>query len=280
MRLLHAGHDSGGKGAAGRSSAADRRTNRGAIWTAICAAAPVTCRLSRRFARAARRCGDRIVKRPGEFKVVNHSVPREDGVAKVTGRAIYTSDLELDGMAWAKVLRSPSRMPALFPSMFRRPGAIPACWTCLPALISPGLHPYYGHAMKDHPVLAIGKVRFIGEPVAVVVAEDESGGARGSRTDGGRVRRTSLGDGVDTALAPSAPVDSRRRYCGRRVSRIQGRPASIGQCLPVREGEVGQRGRRIRRGRARGGGRIPFPDGLCLRDGAVCRHRAITRKRA
>ena len=36
-----------------------------------------------------------------------------------------------------------------------------------------GLNPYYGHAVKDHPLLAIEKVRYAGEPVAAVVAVDE-----------------------------------------------------------------------------------------------------------
>ncbi|MGN6734348.1 MAG: xanthine dehydrogenase family protein molybdopterin-binding subunit, partial [Candidatus Binatia bacterium] len=36
-----------------------------------------------------------------------------------------------------------------------------------------GINPYYGHAVKDHPLLAIDKVRYAGEPVAAVVAIDE-----------------------------------------------------------------------------------------------------------
>ena len=32
--------------------------------------------------------------------------------------------------------------------------------------------PYYGPAFHDQPILADGKVRFIGEPVAVVLARD------------------------------------------------------------------------------------------------------------
>ncbi len=36
-----------------------------------------------------------------------------------------------------------------------------------------GLNPYFGHAVKDHPLLAIDKVRYTGEPVAAVVAVDE-----------------------------------------------------------------------------------------------------------
>jgi len=45
-------------------------------------------------------------KKPGEFHVVNHSVPREDGIVKVTGRAVYASDIRLDGMAHVKIARS------------------------------------------------------------------------------------------------------------------------------------------------------------------------------
>jgi CO/xanthine dehydrogenase Mo-binding subunit len=33
-------------------------------------------------------------------------------------------------------------------------------------------HPYYGPAFHDQPILADGKVRFAGEPVAVVLAAD------------------------------------------------------------------------------------------------------------
>ena len=37
-----------------------------------------------------------------------------------------------------------------------------------------GFDPYYGHAIKDRPILAIDRVRFAGEPVAAVAAEDEA----------------------------------------------------------------------------------------------------------
>src|SRR3990167_5897132 len=36
-----------------------------------------------------------------------------------------------------------------------------------------GLNLYYGHAVKDHPLIAVDKVRYAGEPVAAVVAQDE-----------------------------------------------------------------------------------------------------------
>src|SRR5437763_11361136 len=111
--------------------------------------------------------------KPGEFRVVNHSVPREDGVAKVTGRAVFTSDIRLEGMAYAKLLRSPVAHARILSvdtrEVLRQPGVI----AVLTGSDLHGIDPYYGHAVKDHPLLAIGKVRFLGEPVAAVVAEDE-----------------------------------------------------------------------------------------------------------
>mgnify|MGYP000276667118 CR=1 FL=1 len=41
------------------------------------------------------------------FSVVNHCVPRIDGVDKVTGRARYAADIYMEGMLYAGVLRSP-----------------------------------------------------------------------------------------------------------------------------------------------------------------------------
>jgi len=108
-----------------------------------------------------------------KFAVVNHSVPRADGVAKVTGTATYASDITLERMAWAKLLRSPfahAKIRSVDVSEARRqPGVIDV----LTGNELGPLHPYYGHAVKDHPLLAIGKVRFVGEPVAAVIGEDE-----------------------------------------------------------------------------------------------------------
>jgi CO/xanthine dehydrogenase Mo-binding subunit len=108
-----------------------------------------------------------------EFAVVNHSVPRGDGVAKVTGSATYASDIVLEHMAWAKLLRSPfasARIVSIDASAaMKRPGVV----AVLTGNDLGALNPYYGHAVKDHPLLAIGKVRFVGEPVAAVIGEDE-----------------------------------------------------------------------------------------------------------
>ena len=50
---------------------------------------------------------------------------------------------------------------------------IPVSIALSPGYDLQGIKPYYGHAVKDHPLLAIEKVRYAGEPVAAVVAVDE-----------------------------------------------------------------------------------------------------------
>ncbi len=111
-------------------------------------------------------------KKP-DFQVVNHSVPRRDGRVKVTGRATFVSDLRLIGMAYAKVLRSPYAHAKIASIDTSRAEARRGVYCVLTGNNLEGLNPYYGHAVKDHPLLAIEKVRYAGEPVAAVVAVDE-----------------------------------------------------------------------------------------------------------
>lgn len=42
-----------------------------------------------------------------DYLWIGKSLPRRDGVDKVTGRGLFTSDVQLPGMLHAKVLRSP-----------------------------------------------------------------------------------------------------------------------------------------------------------------------------
>ena len=111
--------------------------------------------------------------RSRDFEVVNHSVPRRDGRAKVSGRALYVSDVKLPGMAYAKVLRSPYAHARIVSLDTSKAEAHPGVYNVLRGDDLEGLNPYFGHAVKDHPLVAIDKVRYAGEPVAAVIAEDE-----------------------------------------------------------------------------------------------------------
>ena len=105
---------------------------------------------------------------------IGRSPGRLEGRAKVTGRAEYVHNLRLPGMLYAKLLRSPiahGRIRSLDTSAARAfPGVHRVVTgddirTLIPA-------PYYGPAFHDQPILALDKVRHIGEPVAAVLASD------------------------------------------------------------------------------------------------------------
>ena len=175
------------------------------------------------------------------FAVVNHSVPRSDGVAKVTGSAVYASDITLDRMAWARLLRSPfahAKILSIDVSEARRQPGV------LDVLIGNDLgplHPYYGHAVKDHPPLAIGKARYVGEPVAAVIAEDELSAQEA--LDKIKVEYEELTPvlGVDAALAPGAVLVHGMDYIGgafRGFDDFPGGKENICQAVHVEWGDV------------------------------------------
>ncbi len=105
---------------------------------------------------------------------VGRSVPRLESRDKVTGRAEYTHTMRLPGMLHAKLFRSTvahGRIKAIDTSAARNfPGVAHVVTIEDIRKVIPD--PYYGPAFHDQPILADGKVRFVGEPVAAVVAAD------------------------------------------------------------------------------------------------------------
>lgn len=102
---------------------------------------------------------------------IGHKAPRIDGPAKVTGAARYFGDFRLAGMLEAKVLRSPyahARITSIDTSQAEAEQGVVAILT---GTDLKDIDPYYGHAVRDRPVVAIDVARFVGDPVAVVAAE-------------------------------------------------------------------------------------------------------------
>jgi CO/xanthine dehydrogenase Mo-binding subunit len=152
-----------------------------------------------------------------EHRVAGTSARRVDGIAKVTGAARYTVDLSVPGMAHAIVVRS-TRAHARIVSIDRAAAAAsPGVIRVLTGddLLAAGLTPYYGHVVLDHPVLAIERVRFHGEPVALVVAETRREAAEAAELV--QVTYDELPSVIDAddALRPDAPILHEQR--GERV---------------------------------------------------------------
>jgi CO/xanthine dehydrogenase Mo-binding subunit len=105
---------------------------------------------------------------------IGRSLPRLEGRDKVTGRAEYTHLMQLSGMLHANIFRSTvahGRIKSIDTSAARNVPGVYAVYTSddVRKVIA---EPYYGPAFHDQPILAIGKVHFVGEPVAVVLASD------------------------------------------------------------------------------------------------------------
>jgi CO/xanthine dehydrogenase Mo-binding subunit len=105
---------------------------------------------------------------------VGRSVNRLESKAKVTGTAEYIHNLKLPGMLHGKVFRSPVAHGYLRAVDTSAAKAIPGVYAVITGadILTVMSDPYYGPAFHDQPVLAMDKVRFVGEPVAVVLAEN------------------------------------------------------------------------------------------------------------
>ncbi|HEU5277056.1 MAG TPA: xanthine dehydrogenase family protein molybdopterin-binding subunit [Xanthobacteraceae bacterium] len=105
---------------------------------------------------------------------IGRSIPRLEARGKVTGRTEYVHHLRLPGMLHGKIFRSTiphGRIKRIDVSAARALEGVHSVVT-IEDIRTVIPHPYYGPAFHDQPILADGKVRFAGEPVAVVLAAD------------------------------------------------------------------------------------------------------------
>jgi CO/xanthine dehydrogenase Mo-binding subunit len=105
-----------------------------------------------------------------KLKVVGSPVGRIEGPEKVGGKTVYTADVQLPGMLWGRCLRSPhahARILRVNTEKAKRVKGVVA------VLTGAELPPHrVGLSLQDTPILARGKVRFMGEKVVAVVAEN------------------------------------------------------------------------------------------------------------
>jgi CO/xanthine dehydrogenase Mo-binding subunit len=101
---------------------------------------------------------------------VGESVKRVDAIPKVTGEFAYSSDLFDAGMLWGHTLRSPHAHALIHSIDISQALATPGVHAVLTHEDVPG-DKRYGLEFADQPVLAFDRVRYFGEPVALVAAE-------------------------------------------------------------------------------------------------------------
>jgi len=134
------------------------------------------------------------------------SVPRVDGVEKVTGAAKFTGDLAIAGMLEAKVLRSSLPHAVIESIDITKALSVPGVVAILTRDDLTDIDPYYGNCLRDRAVVAIDKVRFVGEPIAVVAAESGLEAEQALSLIDVRYRELPCVPDIDAALAEGAPL--------------------------------------------------------------------------
>jgi 4-hydroxybenzoyl-CoA reductase subunit alpha len=111
-------------------------------------------------------------QQPSELNVLGRPQRKLDGLAKSTGRALYTDDIALPGMLHGKILRSPHPHARILSIDTSAAEAMPGVFG---VVIGAEMPIPYGIIVwtPDEHALAVDRVRYIGDAVAAVAAADE-----------------------------------------------------------------------------------------------------------
>lgn len=137
--------------------------------------------------------------------ILGSSVPRVDGREKVTGQSQFTGDLVVPGMVHGKVLRSPLPHARILNLDTTEAEDLPGVVAVLTGNDILDIDYLYGHAIKDRPIVAVDRVRFIGEPVAAVAAEDPHTAFQALQLIDVEYEELPAVTSLDAALASDAP---------------------------------------------------------------------------
>jgi carbon-monoxide dehydrogenase large subunit len=116
---------------------------------------------------------------PGAARYAGARVARVEDARLLTGRGTYVDDISLPGMLHACFVRSPFARAAIRGIDTTEAEALPGVRHVFTAAdLNPGVHEQWHTSIgpqspeTPRPPLAEGEVRFVGDPVALVVAED------------------------------------------------------------------------------------------------------------
>jgi CO/xanthine dehydrogenase Mo-binding subunit len=161
---------------------------------------------------------------------IGRSAPRRDAHEKLRGQAQFVGDMLVPRMLYGKVLRSPIAHGRIVSIDTATAEKMPGVVCVLTGADLADIDPYYGHAIKDRPIVAIDKVRFHGEQVAAVAAETPAAAAAAVDAIVVEFEELPVVGDVATATAPGAPLVTEREI-------VPGLFHGLGELEP-REGNV------------------------------------------
>jgi CO/xanthine dehydrogenase Mo-binding subunit len=161
---------------------------------------------------------------------VGRSERRKDAGEKIRGRAEFSGDINVPRMLHGKLLRSPLPHASISSIETSAAERMPGVVAVLVGSELEHFDPYWGHSIKDRAILATDRVRFQGEPVVAVAAEDEATAEAAVREIVVEYEELPVVGTIDEAIADGAPL----------VHDGETRPGlfhGLGE-LPEREGNV------------------------------------------
>lgn len=150
---------------------------------------------------------DQIAMNAEKLKIIGSSVNRVDGIDKVTGQAKYTGDILIPELVEGRFLRSPYPHARILSIDTAEAERVPGVIAVLTAKDLKDIHPYLGRGQKkDHPIIAIDRALFAGQPVAAVAALDRL--AAEESLSKIRIEYEELPSviTIEEAIAPGAPL--------------------------------------------------------------------------
>jgi CO/xanthine dehydrogenase Mo-binding subunit len=135
---------------------------------------------------------------------IGSSPVRPDADDKIRGRAMYAFDLAIDGMLFARVLRSPVPAGRIVSLDTRRARAMPGVRAVVTAADGPAT--LAGEFLIDTPLFAHESVRYVGEPIAAVAADTLEAANIAVAAIALDIASGPAVTTLDEALAPGAPL--------------------------------------------------------------------------
>jgi CO/xanthine dehydrogenase Mo-binding subunit/aerobic-type carbon monoxide dehydrogenase small subunit (CoxS/CutS family) len=159
----------------------------------------------------------------GDF--IGKNVRRIDAPSKVSGRLKYAGDMTMPGMLHVQVLRSPHAHARILSIDTSAAEAMEDVEAVITSADVPG-EDGFGVFVNDQPIMARSKVRYVGEAVAAVAAEDPLLAKRALAAINVAYEALPAVFDPDQAMRPSAPV--LHDYA----------PDNVTKHIPIRVGDV------------------------------------------
>jgi len=145
-----------------------------------------------------------ITETISKYNYINKSIPRIDSTDKVGGSLLYLTDLKLENALYAYTFRSKvahGKINAIYTEDAEKVNGVKAVLTYkdIPAMNG------YGAIVPEIPVLAYDKVRYYGEPLALVAAETQEAALEALNRIKADITPLPVIHSIDEALDENAP---------------------------------------------------------------------------